>query len=108
MRTTLPRNPRPPSTSPAGHREDDYEDCTAPPTPEQQAAADKLVADTKVGVAKYVDLSVARADGYQLASPPLAADHKLLQPTYERDGAILDPDRPEALVYANTSKGAVC
>lgn len=61
-----------PATAPAssaGHKEDHHADCAAPPTLEQQEAADKLAADTRAGVAKYVDPSMAVDDGYQPSSP---------------------------------------
>src|SRR5215207_10927089 len=57
--------PKPASASAllGGHQE--HADCTAPPTPEQQQAADKLAADTKASIVRYEDLSVAKAEGYQ-------------------------------------------
>jgi hypothetical protein len=84
-----------------------HTDCTMPPTPQQQGAADKLVKETKAGVAKYTDLSAATAAGYQPMSPTWQPVTHYLNPAYQRDGEILDPERPEALVYANTSKGPI-
>lgn len=102
----LAAKPGGPSSS-AGQREEHYTDCEVSPAIEQQEAADKLAAETKAGVAKYVDLSAAEADGYQPSSPSWRPITHYLNPGYHRDGEILDPDRPEALVYANTSEGAV-
>lgn len=101
----LAANPGGPSSS-AGQKED-HADCAEPPTPQQQEAADKLGADTKAAVAKYADPSVAEVGGYQPISPDWQPISHYLNPTYQRDGKILDPGRPEALVYANTSKGPV-
>jgi hypothetical protein len=99
--------PRPASASTllGGHQE--HSDCTTPPTPEQQQAADKLAADTKASIVRYEDLSVAKSAGYQPISSSWQPIAHYLDPAYQRDAMILDPSRPEALVYANTSKGAV-
>ena len=102
----LAAKPGGPSSS-AGQKEEHHTDCEESPTLEQQEAADKLAAETKAGVAKYVDFSAAEADGYQPSSPSWRPITHYLNPGYHRDGEILDPDRPEALVYANTSEGAV-
>jgi hypothetical protein len=93
------------STLLGGHQE--HADCSTPPTPEQQQAADKLAADTKASIVRYEDLSVAKSAGYQPISASWQPIAHYLNPVYERDDMILDPGRPEALVYANTSKGAV-
>ncbi|MHB8574013.1 MAG: hypothetical protein ACYDCQ_01655 [Dehalococcoidia bacterium] len=80
---------------------------STPPTVEQRAAAEKLVADTRAGIAKYADVKVAIADGYR---PSTAANGDMVHYTnraYTHDGKILDPTRPEALVYANTRHGTV-
>jgi hypothetical protein len=99
--------PRPASASTllGGHQE--HADCTAPPTPQQQQAADKVAADTKASLVRYEDLSVAKSAGYQPISSSWQPIAHYLNPAYQRDAMILDPSRPEALVYANTSKGAV-
>jgi hypothetical protein len=102
----LAAEPSGPAISSAGEKED-HTHCTESPTPQQQEAADKLAADTKAGVAEYVDPSVAKAEGYQPSSPSWRPITHYLNSAYQRDGEVLDPDRPEALVYANTSKGTV-
>lgn len=94
-------------TGSSGHNKDHHHDCTQPPTPQQQKTADNLAAETKASVAKYADPSTADADGYQPISPAWRPITHHLNPTYQRDGEILDPSRPEALLYANTSKGPV-
>jgi hypothetical protein len=102
----LAAEPGGPASSSAGEREE-HAQCDEPPTLEQQEAADELAAETRAGVAEYVDLSVAKAAGYQPSSPSWRPITHYLNPAYQRDGEILDPDRPEALVYANTSEGLV-
>lgn len=78
-----------------------------PPTPQQVAAANKLAADTAAGIAKYADLSAAIAAGYRATTDPHGTTVHYLNPAYMRDGKILDPQAPEALVYANTRSGPV-
>ncbi len=102
----LAAEPSGPAVSSAGEKED-HAHCDSTPTPQQQEAADNLAADTKAGVAKYVDPSAATAEGYQPSSPSWRPITHYLNPAYQRDSEVLDPDRPKALVYANTSKGTV-
>jgi hypothetical protein len=102
----LAAKPGGPSSS-AGQKEEHHDDCEESPTLEQHEAADKLAAETKAGVAKYVDLSAAEADGYQPSSPSWRPITHYLNPAYQRDGELLDSNRPEALVYANTSEGTI-
>jgi hypothetical protein len=78
-----------------------------PPTPEQRAAAAKLAADTKAGIAKYEDVSKAIADGYRPSTAPNGSTVHYMNWAYVHDGRTLDPTRPEALVYANTKHGIV-
>lgn len=102
----LAAEPGGPSSS-AGQKAEHHDDCEESPTLEQHEAADKLAAETKAGITKYVDLSAAEADGYQPSSPSWRPITHYLNPAYQRDGELLDPNRPEALVYANTSEGTV-
>ena len=79
--------------------------CTdAPVTPEQRAAAERLVADTRAAVVdKYPTLQAAEADGYQLLNVDQFVVH-VQRPDYQHDGRVLDPNRVESLVYV-TYKG---
>src|SRR5205085_3081516 len=66
------------------------------PPPEQQAAADKLVADTKRALARWTDQNQALADGY-IPYPPVPAgwaQHYVNFGSLD-DGRILDPSHPE-------------
>jgi hypothetical protein len=74
--------------------------CTAPVTAEQQAAADALVARTRAAIAPDADLATAMAAGYRPITPPTAQVVHYGDPAYLHDGAVLDPARPESLVYA--------
>jgi hypothetical protein len=68
------------------------------------AAASQLVAATRISLARYADPTVAAADGYKVEG--LAGlDFHASNPAYEHDGRILDPARPETLVYAVAPDG---
>jgi len=73
-------------------------------TPEQGAAAARLLADTKVSLTRYGDPAVAIAAGYE-PGPVSDADPLLHFQNPANAHAILDPNRPQALVYARTPSG---
>jgi hypothetical protein len=79
----------------------------APPTPQQQAAAARLADETEAAVARYQDVNLAIADGYRPVQFGKAATAHWANPKYAKDGRVLDPARPEDLVYANTAHGPV-
>ena len=73
-------------------------------TPEQLAAAARLLADTKASLTRYQDPAAAIAAGYK-PGPVSNADPLLHFQNQANAHAILDPDRPQALVYARTATG---
>ena len=77
------------------------------PTPDQQAAADRLYADTEAGLAGLRDLAAATAAGYRRITPAGWSTVHYLNDAHAIDGAVLDPARPEALIFANTRRGPV-
>jgi len=72
----------------------------------EQQAADDLFDQVVLGVAKYDDPAVAEGDGYNVGTI-VGRDHHADNPAYLDDGRILDSERPETLVYANTESGPV-
>lgn len=79
-----------------------------PATPEQQAAAAKLLRDVKASLARYADLGAAQAAGYRQTTPyrflrwgPAHFHNRALN----ADDGLLDPARPEALVYMKLPNG---
>lgn len=68
-------------------------------TAEEIAAAERLLLDTRVALARYRDPAVAAADGYKVEGLS-GIDFHAANPAYEKDGRVLDPARPESLVYA--------
>jgi hypothetical protein len=74
------------------------------PTAAERAAATQLVLAARSALARYADPNVAAADGYRVEG--LAGmDFHASNPAYEKDGRILDPARPETLVYAVAPDG---
>ena len=86
-----------------------HEHPTGPcqPTPAQVTAANKLVADTKGGLARLADLRDALAAGYAPHHHGREAIKHYFNPAYVTDGRVLDPTRPEGLMYAHTDRGPV-
>jgi hypothetical protein len=84
----------------AGHAGHVTQECTAPVTDEQRAAADQLVADTRAAVATYEDLDVAVADGYVPITPEGAQVVHYANFATLGDSVTLQSDGIESLVYA--------
>jgi hypothetical protein len=76
-------------------------------TPAQQAAAARLVADTRRAAAQYFDLRDATSAGYAPHVPTRESVKHYFNPAYVIDGRVLDPARPEGLMYAHTTRGPV-
>jgi len=85
--------------------------CTATPTAPQQQAAVTMVDTSWQDSRKYQSLAAAKAAGYRPITPTGAAVVHYLSPAAYRStllgGPVLDYTDPQALVYANTPKGAV-
>jgi hypothetical protein len=77
------------------------------PSPAQAAAASELVAATKRGVARFGDLHAALAAGFAPHHHGLEVVKHYFNPAYVTDGRVLDPTRPEGLLYAFTDRGPV-
>lgn len=74
------------------------EPCSA--TAEQQAAADKLVEDTKVGLARLADVEKAEAEGFmRFGDVAIQGTWHYINWKYQADPELLDPDEPESIVY---------
>jgi hypothetical protein len=76
------------------------------PTKAEKDGAAKLIADTEAGTAKYKNFAAALADGYTGPANPTDTEHYSNIP-YTLDGRVLDPTKPEALMYTPTAKGMV-
>src|SRR5262245_7980145 len=69
-------------------------------TKAQERAAAELAESTTEGIAKYHDLRAAERNGYRAAQPVRGLAVHFENKAYQSDGRILDPRRPEQLVYA--------
>jgi hypothetical protein len=76
-----------------------YADRYAAATPDQQAAADDLRAAVAATVAPYADVDAAVAAGYRVVPGTEHTIAHYLDPAAVRDGKVLDPSRPEGLLY---------
>ncbi len=77
------------------------------PTAAEQEAADRFAAATVAGVAKYANLDVALADGYRSSFEANGTSVHYENKKFVNDGKVMDPARPESLVYVSTPKGMV-
>ena len=77
------------------------------PTPVQLEAADRLYSETKAAIQPYQDWHLAWAAGYRPGgSTTLPSSHWMNQ-RFVDAGYVMDPHRPQGLVYANTRHGPV-
>jgi hypothetical protein len=76
-------------------------------TPEQTAAAARLYAETKAAILPYEDWHRAWAAGYRPGGPANMPSTHWINDAYVKAGYVMDPRRPQGLVYANTRHGPV-
>ena len=81
--------------------------CTTAPTGAQTEAAMQLVQTTSSAVAKYKDLSVAKAAGYVPITDPRYPVVHYLNYSVHAGQYVLDPNHVQSLVYAFTPYGPV-
>ena len=96
--------------SPAGHSSHGAPGQTAAATPEQQAAAAKLVADVRSSIARWSKVATSQADGFRQNGPfrfGAWGPAHFGNPAFTRDGVTLDPQRPEGLVYMKVESGEI-
>ena len=68
-------------------------------TPAQLTRADKLLATTIVDLKRFQDPQEAYAAGYRSIGDGGTGDEHYVNWSYSNDGHILDPKRPESIVY---------
>jgi hypothetical protein len=74
-------------------------------TPEQQAAAENLVAVTLLRLPQWADAAHAEANGFRSIGDGRTGTEHLVNQEFMSDDSFLDPDRPESLVYDTTGGG---
>jgi len=77
------------------------------PTQVQQDAANRLYAETKATILPYQDSRKALAAGYRPGGPSNMPSTHWMNQAYVDAGYVMDPRRPQGLVYANTKHGPV-
>jgi hypothetical protein len=75
-------------------------------TPEQQAAAENLIAVTLVDLPQWSDYRVAEAAGFNSIGDGLTGAEHFVNWNWINDDVILDPDFPESLVYEPQPDGS--
>jgi hypothetical protein len=94
----------------AGHDEaGEHGRATGPcrPTAAESREARIFVADTAVGLARFASVRRALATGYAPHRPGPGTFKHIFNPAYVTDGRVLDPIRPEGLLYVYTNRGPV-
>ena len=74
-------------------------------TLKQQARAENLIAITLLRLPKFADYRVAEANGFRSIGDGFTGDEHFVNTAYFDDGHLLDPDRPESLVYDTRGGG---
>lgn len=74
-------------------------------TPQQQAAAENLVARTLADLPQFADPAVAEAQGWHSIGDGFTGHEHLINWDLIDDGRVLDPDAPESLVYDTSGGG---
>jgi hypothetical protein len=77
------------------------------PTPQQQAAAADLYAETAAAIQPYKDSHIAWAAGYRPNGSTTMASTHWINNAYVNAGYVMDPHHPQGLVYANSHHGPV-
>jgi len=75
-------------------------------TPEQQAAAENLIAITVVRLPQWSDYKVAEAAGFNSIGDGFTGAEHFINWDWINDGIVLDPDFPESLVYEPQPDGS--
>ena len=75
-------------------------------TPEQQAAAENLIAVTLVRLPQWSDYKVAEAAGFRSIGDALTGHEHFINWDWINDDVTLDPDMPESLVYEPQPDGS--
>jgi hypothetical protein len=85
----------------------DYAKSYKNATPEQRAAADKLLADTRAGLWQWTDPAKVRAAGFRSIGDGVTGIEHLVNWGWINDNTVLDPNQPESLVFRVTPQGRV-
>ncbi len=87
------------SASADGHHHEIPARLDHDPTDEQLKAAADLILSTKQATLQYADVKVAEANGYRSIGDGFTGVEHFINRDYMADTAVLDPEKPESLVY---------
>lgn len=91
----------------SGHEHHDIpERLDHEPTEEQLRAARALIDETAAATTGYADVNAATAAGYRSIGDGAGGYEHFVNPAFLADGTILDPERPESLVYEVGADGS--
>jgi hypothetical protein len=76
-------------------------------TPDQVAAAAQLYSETEAATQPYADWHQAWAAGYRPGGSTSMPSTHWMNAAYVKAGYVMDPRRPQGLVYANSKHGPV-
>ncbi len=76
-------------------------------TAAEQAAAQLLLEQTKLGTQRFSDIQAAVADGYRAVTPSDQPIVHYVNPAYLVTGDTLNPEHPESLIYGNSARGPI-
>jgi hypothetical protein len=76
------------------------------PTEDQLQAARELIDETAAATTGYADANAATAAGYRSIGDGAGGYEHFVNPAFLADGAVLDPQRPESLVYEVGADGS--
>jgi hypothetical protein len=82
-------------------------DASSGVTPEQAAAAARLLADTKAGLEQWRDEDTVAGAGFRSIGDDSTGYEHFINWNWIDDGIVLDPNHPESLVYRVTLQGRV-
>ncbi len=86
-------------SSAGGHHHDVPARLDHEPTDDQLKAAADLLASTKAATLQYADVKVAEANGFRSIGDGFTGVEHFVNRDYMADSDVLDPDKPESLVY---------
>jgi hypothetical protein len=82
-------------------------DASSGVTPEQAAAAARLLADTKASLEEWHDEDTVAGAGFRSIGDGSTGYEHFINWSWIDDGIVLDPNHPESLVYRVTPQGRV-
>jgi hypothetical protein len=100
---TQPPEPTPTAAPESSSADDAVADAHHPH--DEGTPAARLIADTREHVQRWQDADVAEADGFVSIGDGFTGHEHLVHREWALNGEVLNPERPESLVYRVTGEG---